>query len=353
MRLIKNELFLKVFMSNPCPMAISEISDGTYIEVNDALLDTLSYCKEEVIGKTPLELGIFLDSIDRQKMLQLLNEHGYFKSFETFVSCKNGNILNAVFNGEFITIEGRPYLLTVMNNITVKRQYEQEFIRLENLNLISQMSAGISHEIRNPITTVRGFLQFFMRKPAYAHHQDYFELMISELDKANSIITNFLSITESDPLHSQYIVQDLKKLLERIQPLLETNALEKHNRLHYCIADTPVILINEMEIRQMVFNLVQNGFDAMPMGGTLTLKTFSQDRHVVLVVQDHGTGIDETILDKLGTPFLTTKDHGTGLGLAVCYGIAHRHNAKINVTTSSRGTSFEVHFPIYQTDHKT
>ncbi|MCP6429119.1 ATP-binding protein, partial [Klebsiella pneumoniae] len=91
---------------------------------------------------------------------------------------------------------------------------------------------------------------------------------------------------------------------------------------HYCIADTPVILINEMEIRQMVFNLVQNGFDAMPMGGTLTLKTFSQDRHVVLVVQDHGTGIDETILDKLGTPFLTTKDHGTGLGLAVCYGIA-------------------------------
>jgi two-component system, sporulation sensor kinase E len=343
-----DELFLKVFRSNPCPMAINEIDDGTYLEVNEALLDTFSYCKEEVIGKTTRELGIFSARIDHEIMLQLLNTYGSVKGFETLVRCKKGQLINAVFNAEFITIAGRPYLLTVMNNITAKRQFEHEFMRLEKLNLIGQMSAGISHEIRNPMTTVRGFLQFFMKKPEYAHNRDYFELMISELDKANSIIANFLSITESDPVNSNYIVQDLANLIERIKPLIEARALENRNQLLYSITKTPEIIINEKEIRQMLFNLVQNGFDAMPLGGTLTIKTLHQGHHVVLVVQDQGKGIDESVLDKLGTPFLTTKDNGTGLGLAVCYGIAYRHKAKINVTTSSQGTSFEVHFPIYQ-----
>ena len=106
----------------------------------------------------------------------------------------------------------------------------------------------------------------------------------------------------------------------------------------------------EYEVRQLLLNLVRNGFDAMPSGGTLIIKIFCQDNHVVLAVQDQGKGIDKPILDKLGTPFLTTKDNGTGLGLAVCYEIAHRHNATVNVDTSSSGTTFEVHFPICHND---
>lgn len=341
-------LFLKAFMSNPCPMAISIISDGTYIVVNDALLNTLGYCQEEVIGKTSLELGIFFNSSERHKAIQLLKAYGYLKNFETCISCKSGKLITGVFNAEIITIGSKPYLLTIMNNITAERKFEQEFIRLERLNLIGQMSAGISHEIRNPMTTVRGFLQFFMKKPEYAHHREYFKLMIGELDKANSIIANFLSITESDPLNSNYIEQELNELLVRIKPLIEAHALESHNQLLYCLTDTPKILINETEVRQMIFNLVQNGFEAMPLGGTLTIKVFYQEQHVVLMIQDQGKGIDQVVLNKLGTPFLTTKDNGTGLGLAVCYGIAYRHKAKINVTTSPQGTSFEIHFPVYQ-----
>lgn len=343
-------LFLKAFMSNPCPMAISEINDGKYIEVNDALLQTLGYHKEDVIGKTTRELGIFVDINEREKAIQTMKDQGRLQEFEILIKCKNNRIINGVFNAEFFTNQGITYLLTVMNDVTAKKQLEQEVIRLEKLNLIGQMSAGISHEVRNPMTTVRGFLQLLIKHPEYAPHKDYFELMISELDRANLIISDFLSITKSNTLNTKYVLQDLRVLLEKIKPLLEADASEKNNQLLYCITDTPRIIINETEIRQMIFNLARNGFDAMPSGGTLTIKTFRQDNHVILVVQDQGKGIDKTVLDKLGTPFLTTKDNGTGLGLAVCFGIAHRHKATIHVSTNLQGTTFEVHFPICQID---
>lgn len=341
-----DELFIKAFISNPCPMAISEITDGKYIEVNNALLYTLGYSRDEVIGKTTQELGIFDDISQRQEAIRKMKTDGYLRNFETLIRCKSGRIINGVFNAEFITIESKVYLLTVMIDVTAQRQLTREIMRLERLNVIGQMSAGISHEVRNPMTTVKGFLQLFAKKTEYAQYEDVFQLMISELDRANSIISDFLSIAKADPLNSKYTLQNLNQVLERIKPLIDADALEKRIQILYCITDTPKIILYENEIRQLLLNLTRNGFDAMPDGGTLTIETFCKDNYVILTVQDNGKGIDKSILDKLGTPFLTTKVNGTGLGLAVCYGIAHRHNANIHVITKSTGTTFEVRFPI-------
>lgn len=95
----------------------------------------------------------------------------------------------------------------------------------------------------------------------------------------------------------------------------------------------------------MVLNLTRNAIEAMPSGGTLTVHTFEDEGGVNLVVRDEGNGIPPEILDKIGTPFLTTKENGTGLGLGVCYSIAERHNARITIDTSPEGTSFKVTFP--------
>jgi signal transduction histidine kinase len=196
------------------------------------------------------------------------------------------------------------------------------------------------------MTTVKGFLQLFTRKPEYAHDKENFELMISELDRANSILSDFLSIAKRDPLYPKYEIGSLEDILFRLKPLIEAEAFEHHNQLQYCITEPPAIRLNEKEIRQLLLNLVRNGLDAMPAGGTLIVKTFRQNNHVVLAVKDQGHGIDPAISHKIGTPFFTTKDNGTGLGLAVCYGIAHRHNAAIHIDTSPDGTTFTIHFPI-------
>jgi len=104
--------------------------------------------------------------------------------------------------------------------------------------------------------------------------------------------------------------------------------------------------LDEREIRQLILNLVRNGMEAMPENRLLNIGTFVKNNEVVLEICDQGSGIDPQVMDRLGTPFVTTKDEGTGLGLPVCYSIAARHNAAIDVKTSSHGTTFLVCFTI-------
>lgn len=231
----------------------------------------------------------------------------------------------------------------IFKNITEKKQYEQELKRLSNIDLIGQMAAGISHEIRNPMTTVRGFLQLLKEEPTYEKHNKHFNLMIEELDRANSIITEFLSIGNTKKSDLQML--DLNAIIHDIIPLIK---IDTHNQNKYIQVDTtdiPELLLNRNEIRQLLMNLYRNGLEAMSTGKTLTISTYKEGRNcVVLAVRDQGKGIRPEVLEKLGTPFYTTKDNGTGLGLGICYAIVARHNAKIEIQTGSEGTTFFVKF---------
>jgi len=216
--------------------------------------------------------------------------------------------------------------------------------RLERLNLIGQMAAGIGHEVRNPMTTVRGFLQILDTKKECSNYKEYFKLMIEELDRANSIITEFLSLAKTKP--SNLEVQDLNKIIGDLFPLLQADAFSSHNNISFERLAIPEILLDHNEIHQLILNLVRNGLESMINGGQVTIKTYSDKEEVVLAIKDEGTGIDPNILNKLGTPFLTTKTQGTGLGLATCFNIAERNNAKIEIDSSSTGTTFYVKFKI-------
>lgn len=231
----------------------------------------------------------------------------------------------------------------IFKNITEKKKYEQELKRLSNIDLIGQMAAGISHEIRNPMTTVRGFLQLLKEENSYEKHTKYFNLMIEELDRSNSIITEFLSMGNTRKSDLQML--DLNSIIHDIIPLIK---IDTHNQNKYIQVDTndiPKLLLNRNEIRQLLLNLYRNGLEAMSIEKVLTISTYKEDQNcVVLAVQDQGEGIRPEVLEKLGTPFYTTKDNGTGLGLGVCYAIAARHNAKIEIQTGSEGTIFFVKF---------
>ena len=145
-----------------------------------------------------------------------------------------------------------------------KKQYEQELKRLSNIELIGQMAAGISHEIRNPMTTVRGFLQLLKEENNYEKHNNYFNLMVEELDRANSIITEFLSIGNTKKSDLQML--DLNSIIHDIIPLIK---IDTHNQNKYIQVDTndvPELLLNRNEIRQLLMNLYRNGLEAMSTG---------------------------------------------------------------------------------------
>ncbi|MDR3563706.1 MAG: ATP-binding protein [Negativicutes bacterium] len=239
--------------------------------------------------------------------------------------------------------DGNPVaILEINHDVTAQKNLDAELARLDRLNIIGEMAASIGHEVRNPLTTVRGYLQMFQRKHEYHQHRQQFKTMIEELDRANLIISEFLSLAKNKAVFlKRYNLNDIVSIL---LPLLQADAFRTGHDLQIEMGDIPDIDLDEREIRQLFLNLVRNGMDATPPGGRVTIKTELVDNKVVLTVEDTGHGIPPEIFAKLGTPFVTTKENGTGLGLAVCYRIADRHNAKIEVDTSSAGTTFEVKF---------
>lgn len=227
-------------------------------------------------------------------------------------------------------------------DIKEKKQIEAEMTRLDRFTLIGQMASGIGHEIRNPMTTVRGFIQLLRNKKEYYQHRSHFDLMLEELDRANFIITQYLSLAGEKPLEKEDI--SLDEIVKEMFPLIQVSAYKKDNEVEIELNNTPEICLDKKEIRQLILNLAQNGLDAMEAGGILKIKTYLENEEVVLAVRDEGAGIEPWILESLGTPFLTTKEDGTGLGLATCYSVAYRHNARITVDTDHNGTSFYVRF---------
>lgn len=257
--------------------------------------------------------------------------------------------LCSVFEDRWHEIVAYPYedgICCLFKNITEKKKFESEFKRLSSLDLIGQMAAGISHEIRNPMATVRGFLQLLKLDNDLGKQEHYFDIMIEELDRANSIITEFLSMGNTKT--SDMELRDLNAIIIDMTPLMEVDAVTQNKMIEVQTEDVPQLLLNHNEIRQLVMNIYRNGLEAMEEGETLLIRTFKEDNSVVLAVRDQGKGISSEVMEKLGTPFFTTKDNGTGLGLGVCYAIAARHSAKIEIETGESGTTFFVKFNFEQ-----
>jgi signal transduction histidine kinase len=139
---------------------------------------------------------------------------------------------------------------------------------------------------------------------------------------------------------------NLNQFLESLYPLLQADASHRGHEIQLKLGEIPESDFDEKEIRQMTLNLVHNGLEAMRRGGVITIKTVLEQENIVLSVSDTGGGIPPAVLDKLGTPFVSSKDRKAGLGLPICFRIAQRHNAKIDVVTGPQGTTVTVDFPI-------
>ena len=247
-----------------------------------------------------------------------------------------------IFGGSLVSLFIMVFLGLLVNWHEKQGRINVELLRLDRLNLVGEMAASIAHEIRNPLTTVRGYLQWYLVKGKYAELRIPFTTMIEELDRANGIITEYLSLAKNKSIELK--LGNINGVIDALFPLLQAEAYNYGHVLKVEKDDIPDIFMDNNELRQLLLNMVRNGFDAMPISGTLTIRSYVEKDMAILSVHDTGIGIPQEMLDKLGTPFLTTKDNGTGLGLAVCYQIAARHGAKIDVETSSTGTTFFIEF---------
>lgn len=342
--ILSMDRFYKTFHSTPSSMSITRISDGKIIDINNGFRLMSGYTFEEVYNRTINEINLWKYPEETTDLLNKVNKKGYIKNIEIVFLRKSGEERDGLLSAEKIELDGEECIITLVMDITERKQLKTEIQQLERLNLIGEMAAGIGHEIRNPMTTVRGFLQLLANKDEYCKDKSFFDLMIEELDRANAIIKEYLTLAKNKSV--DLVSLNINNIIQTLFPLIQADAIVSDKYIKLDLNNTDNLLLDEKEIRQLILNLTRNGLEAMNNGGTLTISTYMENNKVVLSVQDQGKGIDSEIADKIGTPFFTTKEYGTGLGLAVCYSIAARHNATLEFKSNSSGTTFNVYFEV-------
>lgn len=335
---LSKELFYKAFQNNPNLLFISTM-DGELIDVNKAVLEVIGYSWDELLNISKIQKDFCI--IKEENALPSEEESG--NKWVTFQT-KQGQIRKGILTVEHLHVNNNTYVLKEIVDITEKNKFNQEMEHLDRLSIVGKMAAAIAHEVRNPLTTVRGFLQLLQKKQECSQYMDYFNIMIDEIDRANKIISEFLSFAGNKTKPSSK--GNLNAIIEGLVPLLYATATQDSKDINVQLQEIPPVLLEESEIRQLVLNLVRNGLEAMDNGCELILKTFLEDNSVVLSIIDEGPGFSKEALENLGNPFFTTKDKGTGLGLSICYSIVRRHNAKMEIESVPGRTNVMIKFPI-------
>ena len=336
-------LFQAAFNLNHNCMSVTRQSDHTIIRVNDTFVEKIGLSPDAVEGRTTAELDLWPDKDRFDETYNLLMKQGYLNNHEVQYIAR-GTIRTGLLSSRKITINGEPCWLNVVTDITEKKWMDAEIARLDSLNLIGEIAASIGHEVRNPITKVMGYLQLFQRRAEFLPYNDQLVKMTEEIDRANAIITEFLSLAKNKNIHLEQ--GNLNTVVEALCPLMQADASYMGHQLEVSCSPIPDIQFDPAEIRQLILNLFRNSMEAMDLSGMARIRTYATDDAVILEVSDTGKGIPPEIIDKLGTSFFTTKESGTGLGMAVCYRVAQRHGATIDIDSSPAGTTFSIRFKV-------
>jgi two-component system, sporulation sensor kinase A len=229
----------------------------------------------------------------------------------------------------------------ITRDIGERKRTDELLMRSEKLSAIGQLSAAVAHEVRNPLTSVKGFLQLYHDKI----NPEILTLMVSELERIEDIITEFLSLAK--PQAITYQPTDMTKLIQSTLSLMETQARLKDVVIYtdFALLGTP-LQCESNQIKQVLINVIKNGIESMPFGGNLKIKTRVTKNTYILSISDEGVGISEERLKHIGEPFFSNKDSGTGLGLVVCYKIIHEHGGDMKFhSVSGEGTTVTITLP--------
>jgi PAS domain S-box-containing protein len=231
-------------------------------------------------------------------------------------------------------------------DITPLRQTEELLQKSEKLAVVGQLAAGVAHEIRNPLTTLKGFTQLMLTKPNVHALNPYIQVMIDEIEKIEMITNEFLVIAKPQAV----IVKNnnIKHLIERVLFFLQgevmqfgitvTTSYETNNLDIVCDAN---------QLKQVLINLFKNAIESMQNGGLLTIQVIEfNDDYLKINIMDTGVGMRKELISKLGEPFYTLKEKGTGLGLMVSFRIIEANKGKISyISEENVGTKVELILP--------
>ncbi len=231
--------------------------------------------------------------------------------------------------------------------LELERSNQQLQMQAQKLAVAGQIAAGIAHEVRNPLTSVNGFLQ--LMKTQYPERTDYFDIIFSEIKRIDFVLSELLVLAKPQSVHFQEV--QLHGLLEQVITLLKTNAVLSNIDLKqpFKKQDAGAILADANQMKQLFINLIKNAIEAMPEGGSIYISTEKVMNEWKITIQDEGKGMSEEDIQKIYDPFFSTKTEGTGLGLTICATILKDHHGRMDVVSElGKGTTFHIYLPVCQ-----
>ncbi|WP_321991445.1 ATP-binding protein [Marispirochaeta aestuarii] len=246
-----------------------------------------------------------------------------------------------------------------IEDITEKKAKEARLRRAENLAALTTLTAGVAHEIKNPLGSISIHIQLIQKSLGNGANgkntetiQNYLDIVNEEVERLNGIIVDFLFAVR--PMDVNLVAQNLNDLVHELFEFIHYELEEQKIRLEFNLDDRmPELQLDVKYMKQALLNIVKNAISAMPEGGTLRVETIARDDQVELSIRDTGVGIPEENMTKIFEPYFTTKDFGSGLGLTLVYKIIKEHQGEINLESrEGEGTTFTITLPVPQKEQR-
>ncbi|MFD1953539.1 ATP-binding protein [Paenibacillus thailandensis] len=327
-------------------------SEGILSFINLQMAKLLDIPRRSLVGCNLIEILRHkqLDRSKRKIILRLYKEISIRHSRYFELEDKDGShYLVTVTYGD--QLEG-DFLVSV-KDVSEYKKIEQTALQNDKLAILGRISAGIAHEIRNPLTSIRGFIQLLRPFLVQLGKEEYARIILAEIDRANDIIYEFLNSSKpSAPMKQNISIVDL---IKEIVLLADSEALMRNCQINmetFGNSDDLRVSVDVKQVKQVILNIVKNALDAIEevkehRRGCIDLVTRLDGRYVEIMIRDNGKGMDRATLNRLFDPFFTTKESGTGLGLSVSYRIIRNHNGFVRVDSEvDMGTSFLIYLPL-------
>jgi PAS domain S-box-containing protein len=355
--------FYTAFHANPEGITITSLDEGVYVEVNNAFVANIGYERSELLGKSALDLNIWVDQQDRIPIIDKLRRGERITGAEVRFRTKSGRERHLLLSADPVQVQGQACILSILRDVTEQRLLEQQSHQARKMEAIGRLAGGVAHDFNNILMIASASAQLLSRsKNDPARIERYTHQIQDATDRGASLTRQLLAFSRQQVLNPSIlemntVVSELWKMLPRLLGEDVKTVLSLDPALGQVNADRG-------QLEQVIMNLAVNARDAMPHGGKLTVETtnvtmdapqaYDDDfevppgRYVVLAVTDSGIGMSPDVQAHVFDPFFTTKElgKGTGLGLATVYGIIKQSGGYIWVHSQvGVGSTFKVYLP--------
>ncbi len=345
---LSEERFSKVFHSSPDWIAISTLSDGRFIDVNDAFLRITGYSREEVIGHTSDELNLWVDPNERSRMIDMLKERREIRDHEAQFRMKSGDIRTMLRSAELIDLEGEPCMINITRDITGRKQAEEEIRKLnreleqrileltETNRELDAFSHSVSHDLRAPLVAIGGFARRLLRKHSDdldAAGLDMLNTILANVQNMERLINDLLAFSRSGRQRMNLLDVDMEELVSTV--FEELRAIVPGRKVHLKAGKLLPAYADPSLIRQVIMNLLSNAFKFTRTREEAVIEAGSRydGNDVLYYVKDNGVGFDMRYANRLFDVFQRMHGdegfEGTGIGLSIVQRIVVRHGGRV------------------------